>query len=87
MYGFELVRMLDENGGLVTSLGTIYPLLSRLRNDDLVTTSTRASESGPARRYYEITGPGRRTLAAFIEAWSQFRDSVDELFDSTGRHP
>src|SRR5258706_972289 len=87
MYGFELVRTLDENGGLVTSLGTIYPLLSRLRDDDLVTTSTRASESGPARRYYEITAAGRRTLAAFIEEWNRVRHSVDELFDSTGRHP
>ena len=87
MYGFELVRTLGENGGLVTSLGTIYPLLSRLRDDDLVTTSTRASESGPDRRYYEITAVGRGTLAAFIEEWGRFRDSVDELFDSTGRHP
>lgn len=86
MYGFELVRTLDENGGLVTSLGTIYPLLARLRDDDLVTTATRASESGPPRRYYEITPAGRRTLAAFIDEWTRFRDSVDELFDSTGRH-
>jgi hypothetical protein len=40
--------------------------------------------SGPARRYYEITAAGRRTLAAFIEEWGRFRDSVDELFNRTG---
>jgi len=85
MYGFELVRMLDGRGGLVTSLGTIYPLLARLRDDDLVTTTTRASETGPDRRYYEITAAGRRTLADFVEEWSRFRDSVDELFDGLGR--
>jgi hypothetical protein len=39
------------------------------------------------RRYYEITADGWRTLAAFIEEWSRFRDSVDELFNSTVRHP
>ena len=79
MYGFELVRTLDERGGLVTSLGTIYPLLARLRADDLVTTTTRASDSGPARRYYELTPQGRRTLAAFVQEWRGFRDSVDDL--------
>jgi PadR family transcriptional regulator, regulatory protein PadR len=81
-YGFELVRTLDEMGGLVTSLGTIYPLLARLRDDDLVTTAMRASDSGPARRYYEITTRGRQTLGAFIEEWRRFRDSVDGLLDA-----
>jgi PadR family transcriptional regulator len=81
MYGFELVRTLDDLGGLVTSLGTIYPLLARLRGDGLVTTVTRASESGPARRYYQLTARGRRTLAAFIDEWKRFRDSVDGLLD------
>lgn len=85
MYGLELVRTLEENGGLVTSLGTIYPLLARLRGDHLVTTTTRASDSGPARRYYEVTAQGRRTLAAFTEEWRAFRDSVDHLLDPEGR--
>src|SRR5688572_22928086 len=75
MYGFELVRELDTRGGLVTSLGTIYPLLGRLREDDLVVTTMRASESGPARRYYEITPRGRQTLAAFVDEWRRFRDA------------
>ena len=46
-YGFELVRELSERAGLVTSEGTIYPLLTRLRKDDLVTTTWRESDSGP----------------------------------------
>ncbi|MEX0626250.1 MAG: PadR family transcriptional regulator [Chloroflexota bacterium] len=40
-YAFDIVRVLAQAGGLVTSEGTIYPLLARLRRDDLVTTSWR----------------------------------------------
>jgi PadR family transcriptional regulator PadR len=54
-YAFDIVRVLAGAGGLVTSEGTIYPLLARLRRDGLVTTTWRESEAGPPRRYYRIT--------------------------------
>ena len=79
LYGFELVRRLGEVDGLVTSEGTIYPLLSRLRRDGWVTTSWAESESGPPRRYYALTDDGRRALRAFTEEWVRFRDSVDAV--------
>ena len=47
-YGFELVRSLSAVDGLVTSEGTIYPLLTRLRKEELVTTFWQESDSGPA---------------------------------------
>src|SRR5438874_8759325 len=58
-YGFELVRALGEVDGMVTSEGTIYPLLSRLRRDGLVETTWEESPSGPPRRYYRLTRSGR----------------------------
>ena len=58
-YGFDLVRSLAETDGMVTSEGTIYPLLSRLRRDGLVETTWRESTSGPPRRYYKLTAAGR----------------------------
>jgi PadR family transcriptional regulator PadR len=61
-YAFEIVRVLGARG-LVTSEGTIYPLLARLRRDGLVTTVWRESDSGPPRRYYRITDDGRRVRA------------------------
>ena len=45
-YGFDLVRALGEVDGMVTSEGTIYPLLSRLRRDGLVETTWRESIPG-----------------------------------------
>jgi PadR family transcriptional regulator PadR len=78
-YGFELVRMLSHVDGLVTSEGTIYPLLSRLRRDQLVTTFWRESEAGPPRRYYRLTDAGQAALQEFTEEWTRFRDGVDAL--------
>jgi PadR family transcriptional regulator PadR len=63
-YGFDLVRTLGEADGLITSEGTIYPLLSRLRRDGLVTTSWHESPSGPPRRYYQLTPTGQQALVA-----------------------
>ena len=78
-YGFELVRTLSETDGLLISEGTIYPLLSRLRRDELVRTSWQESEAGPPRRYYQLTDAGQRALADFSEEWARFRDAVDAL--------
>ncbi len=84
LYGFDLVRRLSEVEGMVTSEGTIYPLLTRLRGDGWVTTTWRESDSGPPRRYYALTSNGRRALTAFTGDWTAFRDSVDALL-GTGR--
>jgi PadR family transcriptional regulator, regulatory protein PadR len=65
-YGFDLVRELSNGVGLVTSEGTIYPLLTRLRKDDLVTTTWRESDSGPPRRYYRLTESGHAAPASFV---------------------
>jgi PadR family transcriptional regulator len=80
-YGFDLVRGLADVDGMVTSAGTIYPLLSRLRRDGLVESTWRESTSGPPRRYYRVTNAGRRALADFQREWSRFRDAVDSLVE------
>ena len=53
-YGFDLVQALGAVGG-VTSQGTIYPLLARLRRQGLVGTTWQESAAGPPRRYYQLT--------------------------------
>jgi PadR family transcriptional regulator PadR len=83
-YGFELTRTLAQADALVTSEGTVYPLLSRLRNDGLVETFWQESSQGPPRRYYRISNEGRRALASFTVQWHKFRDAVDSLIDGGG---
>ena len=83
-YAFELVRVLGARG-LVTSEGTIYPLLARLRRDRLVSTVWRESVAGPPRRYYRITDEGSLVLDAFVVDWAAFRDAVDALLSQPTR--
>jgi PadR family transcriptional regulator len=81
-YGFEIVRALSEAGGLVTTEGTLYPLLGRLRKEGRVETTWRESPSGPPRRYYRLTPTGTALLGAFTAEWVRFRDSVDSLLET-----
>jgi PadR family transcriptional regulator PadR len=85
-YAFELVRELCDAHGLVTSEGTIYPLLSRLRKEELVSTFWRESETGPPRRYYSLTPTGHQALADFAAEWTPFRTAVDQLLEIKETH-
>lgn len=58
-YGYELVKALVAVPGLEVAEGTIYPLLSRLKLQGLLTTRLQESPEGPARKYYALTGAGR----------------------------
>jgi PadR family transcriptional regulator, regulatory protein PadR len=84
-YGFDLVRALAEADGMVTSEGTIYPLLSRLRRDGLVESTWQESPSGPPRRYYRLTEAGRMALEGFKREWDRFRDAVDHFVERKAR--
>jgi PadR family transcriptional regulator PadR len=77
-YAYELIEALGKTG-LLTTEGTLYPLLSRLRRDGLVKTEWRESTDGPPRRYYELTAEGRRALTAFRNEWTSFRGAVDTI--------
>jgi PadR family transcriptional regulator PadR len=82
-YGFDLVRGLAETDGMVTSEGTIYPLLSRLRRVGLVESTWQESPTGPPRRYLRLTVRGRAALEGFRLVWRRFRDAVDHFVERT----
>ena len=66
-YGYELVKTLVDVPGLGLTEGTLYPLLSRLRVQGLVSTRLEESTEGPARKYYTLTREGRRVLTLMEE--------------------
>jgi len=74
-YAYELVSTLSET--MEISEGTIYPLMRRLQAEAWVSTYLVESTSGPPRKYYSLTGPGRKALAEMEEEWKSFVDEVN----------
>ena len=83
-YGFEIVQRLGQIDGMLTSEGTMYPLLGRLRRDGLVETAWKESSAGPPRRYYKLTAGGQRALLGFKDEWTTFRAAVDMILETGG---
>jgi PadR family transcriptional regulator PadR len=81
-YGLQLVKELDSVGELLSSQGTVYPLLNRLQEAGLVTSSWVLADTERPRRYYSITAAGERELETFRQEWGKFAGSVSELLQS-----
>ena len=78
---YDVVTALAGVDGMVTSEGTLYPLLGRLRREGLVETRWQESPHGPPRRYYALTPEGEQAVDAFEEAWAMFRRGVDSIVE------
>jgi len=84
MYGYQIVKLLTDIPGLVISEGTVYPLLSRLKSDGLITDTLVESPHGPVRRTYVLTAVGRKQMRAMNEAWLQIDEAVRKLIAGEG---
>lgn len=64
MYGYELSKAVQERSGKILSMGygTLYPLLYNLEAKGFVKAEWQEAENGRKRRYYSITGKGRKHL-------------------------
>src|SRR5687767_13854573 len=72
-YGYDLVKTLISVPGLGVTEGTLYPLLSRLRVQGLITARLEESSEGPARKYYSLTREGKKIMAAMNDYRSEER--------------
>ena len=78
-YGYELVKSLVDIPGLGMTEGTLYPLLSRLRAQGLVSARLEESSEGPARKYYSLTREGKKVAAMMNDYLDALNDSVAAL--------
>ena len=76
-YGYELANTLSEI--IQISDGTVYPILRKLATDGMVTTYLQESKSGPSRKYYRLTGLGKKTLVSLQQEWLTFSRSVNQI--------
>ncbi len=86
-YGYGLAQRLAAAGVADVPGGTLYPALLRLEEQGLAVPSWAPSESGPRRKYYEITPAGLAALATQARQWGTFRDGVDTLLTAPASAP
>jgi PadR family transcriptional regulator, regulatory protein PadR len=77
-YATEIINELKQ-ADLIVVEGTLYPLLSRLRQDELLTHTWEESQSGPPRKYYSLTEKGEATLGLLKQTWSGLSKSINHL--------
>jgi PadR family transcriptional regulator PadR len=64
--------------------GTLYPLLTRLKNAGLVEYKWVESTSGPPRKYYTLTETGRLFLLSLQQTWEELVTSTDQIIHKNG---
>ena len=77
-YTSDIIKRLKEANLLVVE-GTLYPLLTRLKNDGLLGYEWQESTQGPPRKYYVLTDVGKETLQQLDAAWGELESTVHNL--------
>jgi PadR family transcriptional regulator PadR len=75
-YTSEILDTLKSAKLLVVE-GTVYPLLTRLKNDGLLNYRWEESVSGPPRKYYRLTEIGQEFLTELNSTWTELSDAVN----------
>jgi PadR family transcriptional regulator PadR len=76
-YGYELTQKINKHISITE--GALYPVLRRLVKENFCKTYLVESNSGPVRKYYQITEEGRIYLSVIEEEWGLFVKNVFEL--------
>ena len=77
-YANDIIQLLQE-ARLIVVEGTLYPLLTRLKNMNLLNYQWIESNQGPPRKYYELTADGKQFLAGMEQAWDDVTETVNQL--------
>ena len=81
IYGLQIMRRLASGSGLNVPEGTVYPLLSRLKAEGLLSSEWVEADAGHPRKYYRLTAAGRRRVVEMARFWENFSASLDDLLD------
>ena len=78
VYVADILRRLAGTE-FATQEGTLYPLLSKLRREDLVQYEWRESDAGTPRKYYRLTDAGRAQLSALDAYWNRINGTIADI--------
>lgn len=79
-YASDILEVLKKHRMIVVE-GTLYPLLTRLKNDGFLEYYWSESRSGPPRKYYKITILGRKFLEELQKGWDDLHQIVNKLMN------
>lgn len=82
VYVSDIIKELKE-ARLIVVEGTLYPLLSRLKNSGLLTYQWQESLQGPPRKYYNLTEEGKLFLEELENAWDEINNTVHSIRSTT----
>ena len=77
-YANDIIKQLKE-ANLIVVEGTLYPLLTRLKKESLLSYEWRESFQGPPRKYYALTSEGQSALTSMDETWASLTRTVELL--------
>ncbi|MEY8723484.1 PadR family transcriptional regulator [Bacteroides stercorirosoris] len=77
-YASDIIQKLKE-AKLIVVEGTLYPLLTRLKNDDLLSYEWIESTQGPPRKYYKLTSKGEVFLGELEISWRELNETVNHI--------
>ena len=77
-YASDIIEHLQQNKILVVE-GTLYPLLTRLKNADILMYRWEESTSGPPRKYYALTEKGLEFKKELDETWNDLQTAVNQI--------
>jgi PadR family transcriptional regulator PadR len=80
-YPSDIINRLKETQLIVVE-GTLYPLLTRLKNSGHLDYTWQESSSGPPRKYYALTEKGKKFYTTLTESWSQLVQSVNQTIQN-----
>ncbi len=87
-YGLEIMQAL-EGAGLSIGEGTLYPILNRLRGDELLSSEWKQEGTGNPRKYYALTPLGRARTQGIAKEWQSFSTTMGQILHrlpSSGSH-
>lgn len=78
-YGYELIEQVRRFTEIQIAEGTLYPLMNRLKKENLVTSKWVEQESGIPRKYYCLTDEGMETLKEMSIYWAGLSKSIKKI--------
>jgi len=75
VYASDILDQLKSSNLLVVE-GTVYPLLTRLKNAGLLSYVWRESTSGPPRKYFTITPDGQEVMKELLKTWNELDNAI-----------